>query len=477
MLLLTNRKKEDVILKQFSEGDLSKNVQQSKNRHVNLFQKTIHMFRPFLQITKRSSKDLYAKVTGVAQSSANLEEEVSTVTHTMNELAKGIQQQADEAITISEQMNHVHSTTETLSSKHAQIFHSGEQIESTVETGIIQMNESSEKMNLLKSESKKNYEEAQNLMNASKEITYIIDLIQKLAKQTSLLSLNASIEASRAGEQGKGFAIVAKEIGELADQSKSATEDIETIIKSLQDQITHSNDRTLATLSLVDDTTSSIKQTEKNFHQIMEKVQQIKTDIKAVEKEGDTLIKSTETTKEALHQSAAINEELSAASQEVLASTLEQQQTIERMNITIHETTKDVFALSAVTSLFTLPNEQTNKHKVEALFKQALTIRGMMVNMIASTNHEQIVYWKQEKERTEEHLYDQIEKLSYVATNEEDTSNIQRFRKLWTTFNEITTLNTKLMLEGNAEQAKQNVATIGRKQFNKIVQLCTNWLA
>ncbi|MCK0472411.1 methyl-accepting chemotaxis protein [Halalkalibacter sp. APA_J-10(15)] len=464
-------------MKQFSEGDLSKNIPQSKNRHVNLFQKTIHMFRPFLQITKRSSKDLYARVTGVAQSSANLEEEVRTVTYTMNELARGIQQQADEAITISEQMNHVHSATERLISKHSQILQSSEQIESTVETGIKHMNASSEKMNSLKRESTIGYEEAQSLMNASKDITHIIDLIQKLAKQTSLLSLNASIEASRAGERGNGFAVVAKEIGELADQSKSATEDIEAIIKSLQDQITHSNNRTMATLSLVDDTTSSIKQTEESFHHIMEEVRQIKVDIKAVEKEGDHLNKSTETTKGALHQSAAINEELSAASQEILASTLEQQQTIERMNINIHETTKDVFALSAVTSLFTLPNDQTNKHEVEAIFKQALTIRGMMVTMIASTNYEEVVYWKREKERAEKHLYNQIEKLSNVATSEKCTSNIQRFNELWTTFNEITTINTKLMLEGNAEQAKQNVATIGRNQFNKIVQLCTNWLA
>lgn len=78
-------------------------------------------------------------------------------------------------------------------------------------------------------------ERVQNLSDAAEKIGEVIQLINDIAEQTNLLALNATIEAARAGEAGKGFAVVASEVKSLATQTGSATEEIRTQISEMQD--------------------------------------------------------------------------------------------------------------------------------------------------------------------------------------------------------------------------------------------------
>jgi methyl-accepting chemotaxis protein len=78
---------------------------------------------------------------------------------------------------------------------------------------------------------------AQNLTNVSDRIGSIATLIEKIAKETRLLALNASIEAARAGEAGRGFSVVANEVKQLADQTNNATGNIRSEILSMQQSI------------------------------------------------------------------------------------------------------------------------------------------------------------------------------------------------------------------------------------------------
>ncbi|MEM8805238.1 MAG: methyl-accepting chemotaxis protein [Cyanobacteria bacterium P01_G01_bin.38] len=73
------------------------------------------------------------------------------------------------------------------------------------------------------------------LGEASQQISQVVGLINEIALKTNLLAVNASIEAAHAGEEGQGFAVVAGEVGELADQSAAATKEIEQIVKHIQE--------------------------------------------------------------------------------------------------------------------------------------------------------------------------------------------------------------------------------------------------
>ena len=110
------------------------------------------------------------------------------------------------------------------------------------------------------------------LINSSEKIGNIVSMISQISERTNLLSLNAAIEAARAGEAGKGFAVVAEEVRTLADNSNSASREIEDLIRVIQNEIREVTSSIRETYTKVENSRDNFGNTREKFLNIVSKV-------------------------------------------------------------------------------------------------------------------------------------------------------------------------------------------------------------
>ncbi len=191
--------------------------------------------------------------------------------------------------------------------------------------------------------------------DAAANINTAIELIKALAKQTNLLSLNASIEAARAGESGRGFSVVAEEIRKLSEESSSNALEIERIVKELINNVESSVNKMGEVMQNVQKQQKCLEETRTAFGLLTDEVSLVKGVTDEIGEQTKILGSLKEIVTDSVNSLASVVEENAASTEETSAS-------MALLSETIGECTVDTENLVTLSHLL---NEQASKFQIK----------------------------------------------------------------------------------------------------------------
>ena len=206
------------------EGDLTRRIQKSSHDEIG---EVVDWFNQFVDKLHRSIGDLVNSsrpLTSVSDDLHSLTSRTSQITEKQNRATEEVSLVVDDMV----------SSMQEVSSNAGSAAQAAREADQAAKEGRAIVNETVRSINSLAGEVERASEVIRKLESDTANVGSILDVIRGIAEQTNLLALNAAIEAARAGEQGRGFAVVADEVRTLASRTQDSTKEIQAVIEQLQ---------------------------------------------------------------------------------------------------------------------------------------------------------------------------------------------------------------------------------------------------
>ncbi|MCL1138290.1 methyl-accepting chemotaxis protein [Shewanella pneumatophori] len=208
---------------------------------------------------------IQASVIEVGEASALLTASANDVLHQAQRTLEDSQLQKDQTIMVVAAINEMGATVNEIASNAAQAADTARAADTDSSNGQVVVTRARETINQLSDDVEQVGEVVESLAIHTKSIESILDVIRAVSEQTNLLALNAAIEAARAGEAGRGFAVVADEVRNLASRTATSTNEVQVMIDKLQaeaaravEAMQQSRTRSVAGVTAVDEASLSL---------------------------------------------------------------------------------------------------------------------------------------------------------------------------------------------------------------------------
>ncbi|MCQ4311774.1 methyl-accepting chemotaxis protein [Pseudomonas stutzeri] len=297
-----------------AEGDLTQSQKTTRRDELGQLQQAMGDMT-------QSLRTLIGRIGGGVGQIATAAEQLSAVTA---QTSAGVQKQREETDQVATAMHEMAATVQEVAQNAEQASLAARQADQQARQGDLVVKEAIGQIDSLSGEVEQSAHAIEELNTESGRIGSVLEVIRAVAEQTNLLALNAAIEAARAGEQGRGFAVVADEVRALARRTHDSTEEIEGLISNLQrvaqkavEQMQTSRDLTQRTVDLASEAGAALGRITDSVSTIEQMNQQIAAAAEEQSAVAENISESVTRVRDIGEQSASGSEQTAGASAEL----------------------------------------------------------------------------------------------------------------------------------------------------------------